>query len=318
VQSSVPTVSAARDLCPICGKERGKPWAKAPDRFHGRNELYELLKCPTCSIVWLQDPPQPAQMPYHYGLDYHQLISSSGERALDKKWRTPKERVLKMARIGAILDLGCSSGSFLQSLKGGNLALYGIEISSEEAQRAVTNSGANVFVGEILDADFPPESFDIVTCFHFLEHVYKPREVLQKVRKWLKPGGVFYLLIPNIDALEMSIFRGYWYGLELPRHLYHFSPKSLRRLFELEDFEELFLHQQPDCYVEKSARYVMDDVLHKLGIARIPLAADYRIAGLLWRLFRKAYRLGILWPFRKMAAAAGHGAGLEAAFRKRT
>lgn len=256
-------------------------------------------------------------MPYHYGVDYHQLITSSGELDLLKKWRAPRDRVRKMVGSGTLLDLGCSSGGFLQSLKNEPWKLHGIEISPDEARRAEKSSGAQVFVGEILDAKFPPDSFDVVTCFHVLEHVYKPQEVIRKVWEWLKPGGIFYILVPNIEALEVSIFRSYWYGLELPRHLYHYSPTSLRRLFALSDFEELLLRNQPDCYVEKSIRYVLDDALRKFGISRIPLAADHEAAGIPWRVIRKAYRLGVLWPFRVLAAAAGHGAAIEAAFRKK-
>ncbi len=316
LQNSFPAVQNQILLCPLCGTEGSRPWIKAPDRFHGRKEVFNLVRCPTCSIVWLPDPPKPAEMAYHYGLDYHQLISSSGETAVAAKWRTPRERVLKMVRGGAVLDLGCSSGGFLQSLKNENLKLYGIEISPEEAQRATKNSGAQVFVGEILDADFPPESFDVVTCFHVLEHVYDPKEVLRKVRCWLKPGGVFYLLIPNIEALEVSLFHSYWYGLELPRHLYHYSPASLRRLFALLNYQEVFVRQQSDCYVEKSSRYVIDELLSRMGISRISLAGDHNGSSIAWRIIRKAFRLGVLLPFRHIAAASGHGAGIEAAFRK--
>lgn len=316
LQTSPAAVPDVSKLCPICGAKKSTPWLKAPDRFHGRKEMFSLLRCPGCSVVWLEHPPEPAKMAYHYGLEYHHLISSSGEAALDAKWRTPKERVLKMAQSGAVLDLGCSSGGFLQSLKDTGLKLHGIEISEHEAQRARTNSGAQVFVGEILDADFAPESFDVVTCFHVLEHVYNPREVLAKVRHWLKPGGIFYLLIPNIETIEISLFHSYWYGLELPRHLYHHSPASLRRLFELSNYQEVFLRQQADCYVEKSSRYIADEFYSRMGIRRIPLSSDQRRASIPWRIVRKAMRLGVLLPFRHLAAASGRGAGIEAAFRK--
>ena len=76
-------------------------------------------------------------------------------------------------------------------------------------------------------APFQPNTFDAITCFDVLEHMHHPREVLVKVREWLKPGGVFYTFLPNIDSAESRIFRSYWCGLELPRHLYHFSPSSL-------------------------------------------------------------------------------------------
>ena len=50
--------------------------------------------------------------------------------------------------------------------------------------------------------------------------------------EWLKPGGIFYVLVPNVDSAEARVFRSYWHGLEMPRHLFHYSPASLKFLAE--------------------------------------------------------------------------------------
>lgn len=302
--------------CPVCGYPNGLPWLQAPDRFHLRKPLYCLTRCPSCSLVWLQDPPRAEEIPYHYGADYHKSITSSGETDLVKRWRAPRSRVLSMVKEGTLLDIGCSSGAFLQSLKGDGLKLCGIEISPDEARRAELTSGAKVFVGQILDADFSPETFDIITCFDVLEHVHQVKQVVTRVREWLKPGGIFYVIAPNIEALEARAFRSYWYGLELPRHLYHFAPAALSQLFTSFGFEEILLRTLPACYVEQSFRYILDNVLLTLGISRTPLAAADSVSILAWRVIRKAFRLGVLWPFRRLAAAVGHGGAIEAAFRK--
>ena len=303
-------------LCPICSCDESVPWLEAPDRFHLRNTIYRLVRCPSCSLVWLQDPPAPKEMPYHYGADYHRCITTSGEADLVRRWRAPRDRVLSMIKGGALLDIGCSSGAFLQTLKGEAWELYGIEISPDEAREAEAKTGARVFVGDILDARFSPGSFDLITCFHVLEHVHRVKEVVDRVWEWLKPGGILYVLVPNIEALEAHIFRSYWYGLELPRHLYHFCPSSLERLLASFGFDEILLRTSADCYVEKSIRYVLDDVAAKLGALRTPLATSDGTAGVPWRVIRKAIRLGFLWPFRQLAAVAGRGSAIEAAFRK--
>jgi len=75
----------------------------------------------------------------------------------------------------------------------------------ESAQRAQAESGAIAFVGDILDATFRPASFDVITRFHVFEHIYKPCVVLSKVFEWLKPGGIFYVLVPNINSAGESI-----------------------------------------------------------------------------------------------------------------
>ena len=114
-----------------------------------------------------------------------------------------------------------------------------LPMSEDCAKTAEARSGARVFVGNILDAPFPPESFDVITWFDVLEYLYEPRRVMARVSEWLKPGGIFYVLVPNVDSAEARVFRSYWHGLELPRHLFHYSPASLSNsLPTRRDFEK--------------------------------------------------------------------------------
>lgn len=303
-------------VCPVCGTCDAAPFLEAPDRFHGRPAIYELVRCSSCSLVWLRDAPTPEQMPYHYGADYHRVVETSGDSDLEKRWRIPRASVLSLAKRGDLLDVGCSSGAFLQTLKGEGWRLNGIEISPEEARKAEQRTGARVFVGDILDAPFAPGSFDVITGLHVLEHVDHLDEAVRRLREWLKPGGLLYLNIPNIEALEARIFGSYWFGLEMPRHLSHFSPQSLRRLFLSRGFEEVRIATLPDCFVEKSVRYVVGDLKAKCGLRTVPLADENWKRGIPWRLVRKALRLSLLLPFRRWTAATGRGASIEAIFRK--
>lgn len=303
--------------CPLCKSGDVTSYLRAPDRFHLRGQVYQLLRCGSCSLVWLDSPPSPEEMPYHYGVDYHRVVVESVEVDLLKRWRHPRQRVLEMCKGGALLDIGCSSGGFLRTLKNKDWELHGIEISPNEAAMAAESTGAQVFVGNILDAPFAPQSFDVITGLHVMEHVYNPQEVIGKIWQWLKPGGVLYLQIPNIDGLEAHLLRSYWFGLELPRHLHHFSPKTLRRLATFADFEEVLVATLPDCYVEKSFRYFFDDLLTKVGIHRVPLSSANGIPSFPWRVVRKLFRLGVLLPFRTLSAAIGRGPAIEATFRKK-
>ena len=78
-----------------------------------------------------------------------------------------------------------------------------------------------------------------------MEHMYKPDEVVRMAMKWLKPGGIFYVSLPNIESWEAKALGTYWFGLELPRHLFLFSPKSLRRLFTTAGYREVHLATPP-------------------------------------------------------------------------
>jgi SAM-dependent methyltransferase len=302
------------EACPVCGKMVAREFLQGPDRFHGRKERYTLVRCSGCSLVWLSHPPTPAEMHLHYTDAYDRLISASGQNA-PHRWRERKAAMTPHKQSGALLDLGCSSGSFLESLKGEGWKLHGIEMSSDCAKVAEAKTGAQVFVGHILDANFPRESFDVITCFDVLEHLYEPRRVMARVGEWLKPGGIFYVLVPNIDSAESRAFGSYWHGLELPRHLFHYSPAALKFLAESASLRVVSLETRRNPAVGTSLRYVWDDACGAVGIRRTPVA--YRIEpGLAWRAGRKLVRMTALRAALAMAPVIGGGESIHAIFQK--
>jgi SAM-dependent methyltransferase len=88
----------------------------------------------------------------------------------------------------------------------------------------------DVFAGEITDAGFADNSFDIVTMWDVLEHVRDPLRVLCEVRRILRPGGLLLCSTPNVDSVDANLFGRYWIGYDFPRHLYVFSSSTLGRL----------------------------------------------------------------------------------------
>ncbi len=306
-------VSDRNGVCTICGDSAAIPFLEAPDRYHGRQQRYQLLLCPKCSLVWLDNPPKPQEMGIHYGPDYDRSVAAAGEEP--DRWRGRWDELAKYKSGGAILDLGCSAGGFLSGFKDSSWSCYGIEMSESVANKARARTGANVFVGDILDAPFPAASFDAITCFHVMEHLYQPREIFKKVYDWLKPGGIFYLMVPNIHSAGRRIFKTYWYALELPRHLFHFSPKSLRMLANSVGLEEASVTTDREVFIESSTRYILDEKLGKIGIHRAPLAKAVK-PGLPFRIVRKAFRMTALPVLDGLASLAGDGESIHAIFRK--
>jgi SAM-dependent methyltransferase len=300
--------------CPICRRADAQVWLRAPDRLHGRQETYTLVRCPGCSLVWLSHPPKPEEMHLHYTDAYHRIISAGGENS-PSRWGFRREAIRPYKQSGTLLDLGCSSGSFLESLPRDSWKLYGIEMSADGARSAEERSGAKVFVGNILEASFPPESFDVITCFDVLEHLYEPRRVMARVSEWLKPGGIFYVLVPNVYSAEARVFGSYWQGLELPRHLFHYSPASLKFLAQSAGLRDVSLETRRNPAVGTSLRYVWDDVFGAVGIHPMPVA--YRAeASLPWRAARKLVRLTVLRFLLALAPLAGGGESIHAIFQK--
>jgi predicted SAM-dependent methyltransferase len=103
----------------------------------------------------------------------------------------------------------------------------GVEPSRYAATKA-TEAGFKVTCGLLHDAAFPDASFDAVSMFHVLEHTPQPIEVLRECRRILKPGGELVIGVPNFDSLVFALVGKGWVGLQLPSHVQHFTPNSLR------------------------------------------------------------------------------------------
>jgi hypothetical protein len=121
--------------------------------------------------------------------------------------------------------------------------------------------------------------------------------------------------MPNIDSFEARICRSYWHSFELPRHLYHFSPSSLRRLCISAGLSEIQLDTVQGTYFEYSLGYLLDDICSRIGLPRPPVTTRRR-PGFLWRAVRKANRLTMLRLIGKLASACGRGPDLRAIFQR--
>lgn len=299
-------------LCAVCDNSAGTLVLQAPDRFHGRATSYQLARCEMCQLVQLLNPPSLEDMPFHYGYEYHKAIDAAGDAHTRGRWDRQRHTLHNFKKGGSILDIGCSTGAFLQTLMDSRWRLHGIEISANEAATAAALTGADIFVGDPLDAPYKPATFDAVTCFHLLEHVHRPLELVRRIRTWLKPQGVLYVIVPNIASYEARIFRSYWYGLELPRHLFHFSPQSLERIAHDSHMRTVSLCTY-DSFSEHSLHYVFEHLSARCGVAMAPLArrapAPFSV-----KVIRKLFRGSLEFLFRNLADSAGSGAAIEAVF----
>lgn len=304
---------AALDRCPLCACTRVTEWITAPDRFHGRHRRYRLMRCEECALVWLGDDLTAGDFAAAYGTEYDAAIAAAGNNS--GHWDERRQTVLQYKTGGRLLDLGCGNGAFLAQMKTASWTLAGIEMSGSAASQARAISDADVFEGGIEAAPFSPTSFDVITCFHVFEHLVDPVAVLKKVACWLRPGGVFYAMMPNIDSVGAAMFGSHWYALELPRHLYHFSPKSLRTAARLVGLREVSLVTRRELFIEPSIRYVVDSARRRLHGRPQPLAGSAK-PPLAWRVVRKGLRVAV-WPaVNALVSPFGYGESIHIVLKK--
>lgn len=177
---------------------------------------------------------------HYYGYGWRQDGFRSGAISqamgfIMRRW--PKEDVIALRRIlpyvkgGKHLDIGCGSGRYVHWMRQHGWDSQGIEISATAVKNA-REAGLSVRQTTLLEAGFPANQFDLITAWEVLEHLPRLSDNLSEISRILKEGGKFVGSVPNIESWEAELFGRKWQGLEIPYHLYHFSPKSLKCVLE--------------------------------------------------------------------------------------
>jgi SAM-dependent methyltransferase len=205
--------------------------------------VYRLVTCPACRLTRLDPLPTPET-----------ILSLSAGYQNRMRWMFDDLRGSRVGRLGLrmlraarkpsgppgdVLDVGCSYGEYLRFLQSLGWRVSGIELDPSAADSARESLHCLVLAGPAEDrlADLPAASFDLVTMWHVLEHLTDPAAALAQVRRVLRPGGRLVLEVPNFGSLWSRVFRGFWFPLEIPFHLFHFTPLSIRNLLTRAGFE---------------------------------------------------------------------------------
>jgi 2-polyprenyl-3-methyl-5-hydroxy-6-metoxy-1,4-benzoquinol methylase len=155
---------------------------------------------------------------------------------------------------GRLLDFGCGGGKFLRRMHALGWTVTGIDFSAS-AVSALRESGINALVGTLPHPELLPQSFDVVTMRHSLEHVPDPPAVLRAARELLAPGGRLVIQVPNFASWEVDYFGDASPRLDLPRHLMHFTPSTLGAMLERAGFSVIRLRQVCRAnWLKKAAR----------------------------------------------------------------
>jgi SAM-dependent methyltransferase len=261
--------------CVLCGEEDCKTVLEARDLLYGCSGCFKLVRCLNCGHYYLAPRPTRASMSKFYPDEYgphkdHQPVNGTavandgdisrqptpwylskivrripGLRSLYYWASETHAEIIPKASSGRplALELGCGNGRFLELLNERGWEANGIEAAEIPVRRCI-DRGLNVRVEDI--EAMPPESrvYDAVFAWMVIEHLHDPALALRRIRSSLKPQGLLLFSVPNFGSWEAKVFGRYWYSLQLPTHLNHFSPKTLRRLLTQNGFQVIRVHHQ--------------------------------------------------------------------------
>lgn len=123
----------------------------------------------------------------------------------------------------SLLDIGCGTGAFMDFMKKKGFEVLGVE-SNKKARNICIENKLQVYATE---EGLVSNSFDMISLWHVLEHLPEPEEKLVAYRDSLKPGGLLVIAVPNFESHDRIHYQQDWAALDVPRHLWHFTPKGL-------------------------------------------------------------------------------------------
>lgn len=208
--------------CPTCGSASAAP-------FLEKGGL-RVVRCLRCEMVYANPvTPDYATGDYYRHETYYtaeaKLVGDFSLVRYEREVRALRRHI----KQGRLLDVGCSSGGFIHALAQmcpGCYQALGVDVSGPALEYA-RSRGFAVISADFPQHTFPEESFDAVTFWAVLEHLVKPREFLHKAWTILRPGGVCFVLVPNLQSLAVRLL-GARYRYILPEHVNYFSRATLR------------------------------------------------------------------------------------------
>lgn len=237
--------------CMACGSTVGKNGSsyELSDRRKGLTGKWRLITCQFCSVISMDPMPTNVQLGEYYK-DYigarcidFRLKSGSRHPWLRKLFHLlsgdvdPRDFI--HAPNGArILDYGCGNVGYLLDFGRRGFNISGAEISSNVVAQCRDNKIDVRQVTNLSKIPFADEEFDIVYLMQVFEHLRDPNLFMKELYRVLKPGGLLYLSVPNIDSIWRKIFGSNWVsGWFAPFHLFHYSEKTLKILANRNGFD---------------------------------------------------------------------------------
>lgn len=227
--------------CPLCGAEDDRTlYEQAVSGFDARltTDVYggfgRIVRCRRCAMIY-RNPREPAEeIETAYRSSEDPDAPSEGEcRSINAllSLRVIRDHISQ----GRLLEVGSSLGYFL------NAAQPRFEVVGVEPSRWAARMARERFHVQVLEEDVRPdlfgkETFDVVVAIDVLEHLADPLPVLTCLATFLRPGGILYVVTPNIASFSARLLGRWWWGFR-PAHLTYFSPDTLGRMLTGAGFE---------------------------------------------------------------------------------
>jgi 2-polyprenyl-3-methyl-5-hydroxy-6-metoxy-1,4-benzoquinol methylase len=198
-----------------------------------------IVECPGCGLHFV-NPRHPRDVVWaRYSAEYFGKEYLPAQRAmfggqldsavLAKDFGPALSRLeAALGGPGRLLDVGAGAGLFAAAAASRGWTAAGLEISDAAIEFGRSVLRVDMRKGPAESIAAMGETFDAVTMFDVIEHLYDPVAVLRAARAVLRPGGMLMITTPNYRALSRLALGQDWAVLSPLEHLYYFCARSIR------------------------------------------------------------------------------------------
>ncbi len=239
--------------CPLCGNTQFKHENSCRDYF-ATGEEFDVVSCLSCGFKFTQNAPSESEIgPYYDSPDY---ISHSNTKLgpMNILYHNVRRKMLKKKAIlvsreancrkGRLLDIGTGTGYFAITMKLLGWDVQAVEKSEAARQFALDNFELEVQPDEALYT-FPADSFDVITMWHVMEHIEPINKLWAHLHNLLSDDGILVVAVPNSGSYDAEAYGDHWAAYDVPRHLWHFTPKSITQFAMKHGFKLTGCHPMP-------------------------------------------------------------------------
>ena len=228
--------------CPLCKSELKTIFTTKDYLVSG--EKFDIVECSNCRLRMTNPFPDKEKIGNYYESDAYISHAEESKGIFDSIYNMVRSYMLGRKRKivenssgikqGSLLDIGCGAGHFLSSLKENGWDVKGVDASQKARELVKSQFDIDVITPENwFNSD---ETYDIITCWHSLEHVYDPWVYLEKIKTQLSVDGVLIVASPNYESTDGNKYGADWAAYDTPRHLYHFAPISMQKIMFNNEF----------------------------------------------------------------------------------
>lgn len=226
--------------CPVCDSADIRQVLSAKDNTVS-GESFPISACAACTLYFTQDVPDADSIGHYYKSENYISHTNTSKGLINSLYQSVRKRTLKQKRKliekatgiskGSLLDVGSGTGAFAHTMKQAGWQVKGLE--PDKDARTVAKELYQLELGDTDQlSSLPATSFDAITLWHVLEHVHDLQDYMAKLKGLLKENGKLFIAVPNYTSQDAADYKEHWAAWDVPRHLYHFSPRSMKTLVE--------------------------------------------------------------------------------------